>query len=75
MIDALGTVGSEKAMPTLVTTSSVKKLFGGKKLKLLKQHSVDAIVRIGGTSATAALDELARSGDRTLKKVVAQRRQ
>jgi HEAT repeat protein len=75
MIDALGTVGSEKAMPTLVTTSSVKKLFGGRKLKLLKQHSVDAIVRIGGTSATAALDELARSGDRTLKKVVAQRRQ
>jgi hypothetical protein len=74
MVDALGTVGSEKAMPTLVTTSRVKKFLGGRKLKLLKEHSVDAIVRIGGTTATAALDELSRSGDRTLKRVVAQRR-
>ena len=74
MIDALGTVGSEKAMPTLVTTSRVKRLFGGRRLKLLKEHSVDAIVRIGGTKAIAALDDLSKSGDRALKKVVAQRR-
>jgi hypothetical protein len=74
MVDALGTVGSEKAVPTLVTTCRVKRLFGGRKVKLLKEHAVDAILRIDGMSATAALDELAKSGDRALKRVLAQRR-
>jgi len=74
MLDALGAVGSEKAVPTLVTTSRVKRLFGGKKLKRVKEHAVAAIVQIGGAAGTAALDDLAKSGDRALKKVVAQRR-
>jgi len=74
MLDALGIVGSEKAVPTLVTTCRVKRLFGGRKVKLLKEHAVDAILRIDGTSAAAALDELAKSGDRALKRVLAQRR-
>ena len=75
MLDALGTVGSEKAVPTLVTTSRVKRLFGGKKLKRVKEHAVAAIVQIGGAAGAAALDDLAKSGDRALKKVVvAQRR-
>lgn len=74
MLDALALVGSESAVPTLVTTSRVKRLFGGKKVKVLKEHAVDAMVRIGGTKATAALDELARSGDRALRRIVAQKR-
>jgi tRNA A37 threonylcarbamoyladenosine dehydratase len=75
MLDALGAVGSEKAVPTLVTTSRVKRLFGGKKLKRVKEHAIAAIVQIGGAAGAAALDDLAKSGDRALKKVVvAQRR-
>jgi hypothetical protein len=32
------------------------------------------MVRIGGTKAIAALDDLARSGDRALRTIVAQKR-
>jgi len=74
MIDALATVGSDSAMPVLVTASRVKRLFGGRKVRTLKEHAVDAIVRIGGLKAAAALDDLLLSGDRALKKIVAQRR-
>jgi HEAT repeat protein len=75
MVDALATVGSDSAMPVLVTTSRMKRLFGGRKVKTLKEHAVDAMVRIGGVKAAAALDDLALSGDRALKKIVAQKRQ
>jgi hypothetical protein len=74
MVDALATVGSDSAMPALVTTSRVKRLFGGRKVRTLKEHAVDAMVRIGGIKAAAALDDLALSGDRALKKIVAQKR-
>ena len=73
-IDALAGVGSDKAVPTLVTISRVKKFFGGKKVKTIKEHAVDAMARIGGDKVKAAFDELAQSGDRALKKIVAQRR-
>ncbi len=73
-VDALGTVGSEAAIPTLAAMAKVKKFFGGKKLKTLKERSVDAMVRIGGTKASAAIDQLAQTGDRALKKIVAQKR-
>ena len=73
-IDALAAVGSDKAVPTLVTISRVKKFFGGKKVKGLKEHAVGAMARIGGDKVKAAFDELAQSGDRALKKIVAQKR-
>jgi hypothetical protein len=74
MVDALAQVGSDSAVPTLVTTSRVKRFLGGKKVKVLKEHAVDAMVRIGGMKAAAALDDLARSGDRALRRIVAQKR-
>jgi HEAT repeat protein len=74
MVDALAQVGCDAAVPTLVTTSRTKRFLGGKKVKALKEHAVDAMVRIGGTKAAAALDDLARSGDRALRKIVAQKR-
>jgi hypothetical protein len=74
MVDALAQVGCDTAVPTLVTTSRTKRFLGGKKVKVLKEHAVDAMVRIGGTKAAAALDDLARSGDRALRKIVAQKR-
>ena len=74
MVDALAKVGCDTAVPTLVTTSRVKRFFGGKKVKVLKEHAVDAMVRIGGTKAAAALDDLALSGDRALRRIVAQKR-
>ena len=73
-IDALAAVGSDAAVPTLVNTAKVKKFFGGKKVVTLKEHSVDAMIRIGGTKANAAMDQLAQAGDRKLKKILAQKR-
>jgi hypothetical protein len=73
-VDALAAVGNDAAIPTLVNVAKVKKFFGGRKVKTLKEHAVDAMIRIGGTKATAAMDQLAQSGDRGLKKVLAQKR-
>ena len=74
MVDALAQVGCDSAVPTLATTSRVTRFLGGKKVKVLKEHAVDAMVRIGGAKAAAALEDLSRSGDRTLRKIVAQKR-
>ena len=73
-IDALAAVGSDAAVPTLANMARVKKLFGGRKLKALKEHAVGAMAGIGGKKASAAMDELAKSGDRALKKILAQKR-
>lgn len=73
-IDALAGVGSDTAVPALVNVAKVKKFLGGRKLMALKEHSVDAMIRIGGQKATAAMDQLAQSGDRKVKKVISQRR-
>jgi len=73
-VDALAAVGSDGAMPTLVNVARVKRFFGGKKVKALKEHAVDAMMRIGGKKAAAAMDELATSGDRALRKILAQKR-
>jgi len=72
-VDALAVVGSDAAVPTLVSVARVKRFFGGRKVKALKGHAVDAMIRIGGSKATAAMDQLAQSGDRGLKKVLAQK--
>jgi hypothetical protein len=73
-IDALASVGSDAAVPTLVTMAKVKKFFGGKKVRDVKEHAVDAMIRIGGTKATAAMNQLAQAGDRGLKKILSQKR-
>ncbi len=74
MVDALATVGSDAALPTLVNTAKIRKFFGGRKVRALKEHSVDAMIRIGGAKSAAAMDQLAQAGDRALKKILAQKR-
>jgi HEAT repeat protein len=69
-IAALGTVGSDEAVPALLDVARQRRLFGGKKLRALKARSVGAIVSIGGAKAAAALDEASRTADRMLKKVL-----
>ena len=73
-IDALAAVGSDAALPTLVTMAKVKKFFGGRKVRSLKEHAVAAMIRIGGAKAAAAMDQLAQARDRALKKILAQKR-
>ena len=67
---ALGTVGSDTAIPALTTMARRRGWLGRRKLRALKSRSVDALRRIGTPSATSALDEGTRTGDRMLKKII-----
>jgi len=68
---ALGKVGGDAAVPTLVTMARRRRLFGGKKLRALKERSVASLLEIGTPKADEALREAAATGDRKLKKIVA----
>jgi HEAT repeat protein len=72
-IDALGTVGTDAAVPVLVDMARRKKFFGGRKLRALKEHSVEALARVGTATSAAALNEAAATGDGALKKLAAAR--
>ena len=69
-VRALGAVGRDEGVPTLKTLAERRAFFGRKKLRAVKQHSIDAIRRIGGPKADAALQEAERTGDRMLRKIV-----
>ncbi len=71
---ALGTVGSESAVPALASAIQRRAFFRRKKLRALKGRGVDALVQIGGPKAAAALDQAIQTGDRLLKRIVAARR-
>jgi HEAT repeat protein len=73
-LDAMGIVGGDQAVPTLTTVSLQRRWFGRRKLKVMKEKAVDALMRIGGDKAEAALAEGANTGDRMLKKILAGRR-
>jgi hypothetical protein len=69
-LDALGVVGSDTAVPTIMTQAQRRGWFGRRKLRALKTKSVGALVRIGSPKAAGALDEGVRTGDRMLKKII-----
>lgn len=73
-IAALGTVGSEEAVPTLMDQARRRGLLGRRKLRALKERSVVALDTIGGPTAKSALEDATRTGDRMLRKVIAARR-
>jgi len=68
-IEALGTVGTDAAVPVLLTMAQRKRFLGGRKLRTLKERSVDALSRVKTEKAAAALQDAARHGDRYLKKI------
>lgn len=72
-LSALGTVGGDRAVPTLAAMAERRAFFRRKRLRALKERSVDALVRIGTPTADAVMRQAARSGDRILRKIVAAR--
>jgi HEAT repeat protein len=72
-VAALGTVGSDTAVPVLVVVAGRRALLGRRKLRALKERSVDALATIGGPKADRALKDAAHTGDRMLKRIVAAR--
>jgi hypothetical protein len=72
-IDALGTVGTDTAVPALVDMSKRRSFFARKKSRALKEHSVEALARVGTPKAAAALKDAAATGDRMLRKIASPR--
>jgi hypothetical protein len=72
-IDGLGTVGTDAAVPILVKMAQRRRFFGGKKLRALKERSIDALVRVHTAKADAAITDASQTGDRMLKKIAASR--
>ena len=67
---ALGTVGSDEAVPALKILGDRRAWLRRKKLWALKKQSIESIERIGGPKAEAVLQQAARTGDRMLRKIV-----
>jgi hypothetical protein len=68
-IDALGTVGTDAAVPILQTMARRTRFFGGRKLRALKDRSVDALVCVKTEKSSAALKHAAEQGDGYLRKI------
>lgn len=72
-LDAVRQLADDRAVPAVVAVMIKKKFFAGKKADAFKGAAVDALRAIGGPKAQEALADAARTGDRRLKKAVAQR--
>jgi HEAT repeat protein len=71
---AIGSVGSDTGVPTLARAIRRRAFFRRRRLRAIRKSGVDALGRIGGPLAAAALDEAARTGDRMLRKIVTAQR-
>jgi HEAT repeat protein len=72
-LDALGIVGTDAAIPALLAMARQRKFFGGRKLRALKDRSVDALARLGTARSKVALKEAAAQGDGYLRKIAGAR--
>ena len=72
-VSALGSVGTDAAVPALVRLSQKRSFFGRKKVRALKEACVDALARVGTAKSAAALKEAATTGDGMLRKIAAQK--
>ena len=70
---ALGQVGSDEAVPALITLAKRRAWLGRGKVRALKEQSVEALVQVGGPKADTAIREASRTGDRMLRKIIARR--
>ena len=68
-LEALGTVGTDAAIPALLTMARRRKFFGGRKLRALKDRSVDTLARLGTAKSREALKQAAAQGDGYLRKI------
>jgi hypothetical protein len=72
-IEALGTVGTDASVPILVTMAQRKRFLGGRKLRALKEHSVDALACVKTEKSAAVLKDAAEHGDKYLRKIAARK--
>jgi HEAT repeat protein len=73
-VSALGTVGSDQSIAILLTLIGQRSFWRRRRLRALKASGVQALSRIGSPAALAALDAAVQTGDRMLKRMLAERR-
>jgi hypothetical protein len=73
-LSALGRVGTDAGIPTIVGVIGRRGWFRRARLRALKTAGVEALAHINSPAAASALDEAARTGDRMLKRIAAARR-
>jgi HEAT repeat protein len=66
-LTALGAVGHEDAIAAIAAALQVRSFWRRGKARAVKERGINALSRIGGARAKAALDEAAQKGDRQLK--------
>jgi HEAT repeat protein len=69
-LEALGRVGDDQAVPPVATLMRRRSWLARRKVRALKQASLDTLRGIGTPAAAAALDAAAQGGDRLLRKLV-----
>ena len=70
-LGALGAVKNDAAIGPIGNILKIRRFFGRKKLRALKEAGVAALVTIGTPKSADALDAAAKTGDRMLRKVAA----
>ncbi|HEX4347859.1 MAG TPA: HEAT repeat domain-containing protein [Vicinamibacterales bacterium] len=73
-LTALATIPSDHAIAAVAKTVRCRSFFSRKKQRAVKERGVVTLASIGTANAAIALDELSRTGDRMLRKVIASRR-
>jgi len=66
-LTALGAVGHEDAIAAIAAALQVRSFWRRGKARAVKERGINALSRIGGARAKAALDDAAQKGDRQLK--------
>jgi hypothetical protein len=68
-LGAVATIGGDQAIPAVVGVMKRRRWFARKKVRALKQASVETLRTLGTPAAQAALSEAAAHGDRLLRKL------
>ena len=72
-LSALAMIPGDPAISAVVKTVRCRGIFGRKKQRAVKERGVAALAAVSGPKAAAAIEDLSRTGDRMLRKVIAQR--
>jgi HEAT repeat protein len=69
-MDALATLGGDRAVPPIVTLIGRKRWLARRKNRALKRTGVNLLLRVGSPAASRALDEGRAHGDRLLRRII-----
>ncbi len=72
MLDALRQLADDRTVPAVATVMRRTRMFARRKATALKRASVGVLRAVGTESARQALTDAARTGDRLLRRLIAE---